>query len=167
VKRCPICGSIVPASRSVCSDCAREERQRKEEERQRKEAERRLKEEERRAQRLREEEERRAEVREEELALIARAKSIEAERKHQAEVAWAKRVVEEEDNGPAPGRSAIPKAVKHAVWIRDSGKCTKCGSREALEYDHVIPVAMGGSNTERNLRLLCERCNRRKGKSLG
>ena len=37
------------------------------------------------------------------------------------------------------------------------------GSRERLEYDHIIAVANGGSNTARNLELRCEKCNRRKG----
>jgi hypothetical protein len=64
-------------------------------------------------------------------------------------------------------RQAIPNDVKMLVWRRDHGRCVECGSNEALEYDHIIPVAMGGSNTERNLQLLCEPCNRRKGASLG
>jgi 5-methylcytosine-specific restriction endonuclease McrA len=57
--------------------------------------------------------------------------------------------------------------VKVAVWQRDAGRCVECGSQEDLEFDHVIPLAMGGSNTERNLQLLCAACNRRKGATLG
>lgn len=53
-----------------------------------------------------------------------------------------------------------------AVWQRDGGRCVDCASQQDLEYDHVIPLAMGGSNTDRN-QLLCEVCNRRKGASLG
>jgi 5-methylcytosine-specific restriction endonuclease McrA len=63
-------------------------------------------------------------------------------------------------------RSTIPDEVKTAVWRRDEGRCTRCGSAESLEFDHVIPLAMGGSNTPRNLQLLCEPCNRSKGASL-
>ena len=56
----------------------------------------------------------------------------------------------------------IPSSVKISVWRRDQGKCVQCGLNEKLEYDHIIPVAKGGSNTERNVQLLCEKCNREK-----
>ena len=56
----------------------------------------------------------------------------------------------------------IPTAVKREVWRRDNGRCAECGSRERLEYDHIIPFSKGGSNTVRNVELLCEKCNRSK-----
>lgn len=64
-------------------------------------------------------------------------------------------------------RQPISQDLKLLVWQRDAGRCVECGSHEELEYDHVIPLAMGGSNTDRNLQLLCAVCNRRKGASLG
>lgn len=63
-------------------------------------------------------------------------------------------------------RETIPEDVRIFVWRRDEGKCVKCGSNERLEYDHIIPVSKGGSNTERNVQLLCEGCNRSKGASV-
>jgi len=63
-------------------------------------------------------------------------------------------------------RERISDEVRVAVWRRDEGKCQKCGSREKLEYDHIIPVSKGGSNTERNIQLLCEHCNRSKHASI-
>ncbi|MBU1065526.1 HNH endonuclease [bacterium] len=60
-------------------------------------------------------------------------------------------------------RPNIPESVRIIVWKRDSGKCVNCGSRENLEYDHIIPISKGGSNTARNIELLCENCNRSKG----
>ena len=59
-------------------------------------------------------------------------------------------------------RQGIPSGVRREVWRRDEGKCKKCGSRKNLEYDHIIPVAEGGSNTARNIELLCQDCNRSK-----
>jgi 5-methylcytosine-specific restriction endonuclease McrA len=63
-------------------------------------------------------------------------------------------------------REPIPKNVKMHVWQRDGGRCVECRSKERLEYDHIIPLSKGGSNTERNIQLLCERHNRSKGSSI-
>ena len=60
-------------------------------------------------------------------------------------------------------RERIPDDIRMFVWQRDEGKCVRCGSNERLEFDHVIPIAKGGSTTERNIQLLCEPCNRAKG----
>ena len=60
-------------------------------------------------------------------------------------------------------RTRISEEVRIAVWRRDQGKCARCGSRENLEYDHIVPVSKGGSNTARNIELLCQNCNRSKG----
>jgi 5-methylcytosine-specific restriction endonuclease McrA len=60
-------------------------------------------------------------------------------------------------------REPIPERVRHEVWRRDRGTCVDCGSRGRLEFDHIIPVSRGGSNTTRNIELRCEPCNRRKG----
>jgi len=63
-------------------------------------------------------------------------------------------------------REAIPDDVKALVWQRDGGRCVKCESNENLEFDHIIPVSMGGANSARNLQLLCQTCNRQKGGNL-
>lgn len=60
-------------------------------------------------------------------------------------------------------REAIPRAVQRDIWRRDDGKCVECSSKERLCFDHIIPFSRGGSNTSRNLQLLCERCNLSKG----
>lgn len=67
---------------------------------------------------------------------------------------------------PAMNRQLIPDEVRLFVWQRDGGSCVRCESRENLEFDHIIPVADGGSSTERNVQLLCEPCNRSKGRSV-
>lgn len=64
-------------------------------------------------------------------------------------------------------RQAISANVRREVWRRDEGRCVKCGSRKNLEYDHIIPISKGGSNTARNIELLCEVCNRAKSSLIG
>lgn len=56
----------------------------------------------------------------------------------------------------------VPVSVKREVFERDNGQCVECGSTEYLEYDHIIPFSKGGSNTVRNIQILCEKCNRSK-----
>lgn len=65
-----------------------------------------------------------------------------------------------------PKRSPIPEDVKLAVWTRHGGACVMCNSKENLQFDHIIPVAKGGSNTVENIQLLCQPCNLRKSDSI-
>ncbi len=60
---------------------------------------------------------------------------------------------------PRATRVPIPAPLRREVWQRDQSRCVNCGSRHALEIDHVIPVARGGNNKPENLRLLCRSCN--------
>ncbi|MCC7335384.1 MAG: HNH endonuclease [Pirellulaceae bacterium] len=53
----------------------------------------------------------------------------------------------------------ISRDVRQRVWTAYSGQCADCGARDYLEFDHIIPVAKGGSNEEINVQLLCRRCN--------
>jgi hypothetical protein len=63
-------------------------------------------------------------------------------------------------------REPLPRDVRLAVWRRDRGRCRECGHGFDLQYDHVIPVALGGATSVDNLQLLCGDCNRAKGASL-
>lgn len=65
-----------------------------------------------------------------------------------------------------PGARRIPKRVRDAVWRRDGGACSfvgpagRCGARAFLEFDHVVPWALGGrSDDPENVRLLCRAHN--------
>lgn len=66
-------------------------------------------------------------------------------------------------------RVALPAKVKHAVILRDRGRCTfvdansgvTCGEKKFLEFDHIVPVSHGGQGTVNNLRLLCRTHNAR------
>lgn len=66
----------------------------------------------------------------------------------------------------SPARRGIPEDVKQLVWVRDGGKCLNCGSAVELQFDHIIPVSLGGGNDQANLRILCGPCNRRKSASV-
>jgi 5-methylcytosine-specific restriction endonuclease McrA len=72
-----------------------------------------------------------------------------------------------EDDASPLARRATTKAMRLAVWERDGGRCVECGSRFDLQYDHIIPLALGGAHTVENLQILCSTCNQKKGVSLG
>jgi len=60
-----------------------------------------------------------------------------------------------------PVREPLPSSwVKMHVWSRDRGRCVLCGSQERVWFDYIVPVEKGGTNTERNIRLMCEHCKR-------
>jgi 5-methylcytosine-specific restriction endonuclease McrA len=64
------------------------------------------------------------------------------------------------------GRAPIPPAVAQRVVARDGRYCVACGASEDLQFDHIIPVALGGATSVENLQILCGDCNREKGVAL-
>ena len=140
---------------------ARQERARQEEEHQRwlEEQERLLEE----SSRLSPEEEAELAAREAGDERIAEAERLVAGRRRRDKLAWANRVLE---GGEQIQREGIPPEVRRVVHERCSGKCMECGSSFDLHYDHILPLALGGSNSVKNLQLLCSTCNLRKGASI-
>jgi hypothetical protein len=60
----------------------------------------------------------------------------------------------------------IPRVTQFRVLKRENQICSECGNSvkyEEIEFDHVIPWSKGGSSDEHNIRLLCQKCNRKKG----
>jgi 5-methylcytosine-specific restriction endonuclease McrA len=37
----------------------------------------------------------------------------------------------------------------------------RCQEKRGLEFDHIKPFALGGTNDVKNIRLLCRNCNQR------
>lgn len=61
--------------------------------------------------------------------------------------------------------TAIPPRVKLRVHHNAEGMCAKCGLEATPgEYDHTIPIVLGGENRESNLQLLCVPCHKIKTK---
>lgn len=63
---------------------------------------------------------------------------------------------------PAYFKKPIPAEMRWAVWERDNYTCLKCGTRQHLAVDHIIPESKGGPTELDNLQTLCTPCNRRK-----
>jgi 5-methylcytosine-specific restriction endonuclease McrA len=78
----------------------------------------------------------------------------------------AKRVASANRIPDASLREFISESVRHNVWERDGGAFRQCGANSDLQYDHLIPVSLGGANTEDNLQILCATCDRQKGASV-
>ncbi|MEK7355969.1 MAG: HNH endonuclease signature motif containing protein [Bdellovibrionota bacterium] len=56
----------------------------------------------------------------------------------------------------------ISAATDHRLFDKYRGLCSNCGTGRAIERDHIVSFAMGGSNDFENLQLLCRNCNQRK-----
>ena len=56
----------------------------------------------------------------------------------------------------------IPFQTKIRVVRRDNYTCQHCHKHlqdNEVEFDHIIPLAKGGSSDEHNIRLTCHECN--------
>lgn len=64
-------------------------------------------------------------------------------------------------------RKALTKELREYIKKRDNYTCQICGKympdEVGLHVDHIIPIAKGGKSIPQNLRVLCSKCNGRKG----
>jgi 5-methylcytosine-specific restriction endonuclease McrA len=63
-------------------------------------------------------------------------------------------------------KSRITAADIRKLTAIQRGQCAMCRcklSKSGWHVDHIMPLALGGKNTKRNIQLLCVTCNLRKG----
>lgn len=65
---------------------------------------------------------------------------------------------------------SVSKDIAKILWAKQDGHCNNivCDvdlvfETEKWHLDHIMPLALGGLHDDRNLQLLCAKCNRRKG----
>ena len=56
----------------------------------------------------------------------------------------------------------ISAADYNLVKQKYNSQCAKCGRKNNLEMDHIIPVIDGGSSDISNLQILCSECHTEK-----
>ncbi len=99
-------------------------------------------------------------------ALVVAAEMEHQERRNR-QIERAQAMVAQGPQDSTPHRGHISIEIRNCVFQRDSGQCRVCGSTVELQFDHIIPVKLGGSSEPENLQVLCGPCNRRKGATLG
>lgn len=57
--------------------------------------------------------------------------------------------------------TAVPPRVKLRIYEKFKGRCATCEGKiiTGPQYDHIIPLVLGGENRETNLQLLCKGCH--------
>ncbi|MFE2075205.1 HNH endonuclease [Streptomyces misionensis] len=74
--------------------------------------------------------------------------------------AWETTSARNRQRGPA--QRAWDRLVRPRALARDGFACVRCGAREGLEVDHVVPIAKGGTWTLQNAQTLCADCHKAK-----
>ena len=59
---------------------------------------------------------------------------------------------------------SLSKGLEQQLFVLQRGKCACCGLPLGDNYhlDHIMPLALGGTNTDDNIQLLRQRCNNQK-----
>ena len=75
---------------------------------------------------------------------------------------------QDENNDLPDDDRVIPGHVQREVYERDKGECVKCGSKDHLQLDHIIPFSKNGTSKDsKNIQLLCRRHNLKKSGNVG
>ncbi len=67
-------------------------------------------------------------------------------------------------------RKLLTQELREIIKKRDNFTCQECGKQMfdevGLQIDHIIPIAKGGKTVPKNLRVLCSKCNGKKGSKI-
>ena len=84
---------------------------------------------------------------------------------HICPVFFAAEAMTETQEARRIGRKHLSFSAMMRIVRRDDYRCQQCQKQlqdNEVEFDHIIPIAKGGSSEEHNLRLTCFDCNRDK-----
>lgn len=76
------------------------------------------------------------------------------------------RVIEQNRRSRIEGNGGrLSKDIVQTLIVLQKGKCACCGENLSKGYhiDHIMPIALGGKNTDENVQLLTPKCNLSKG----
>lgn len=76
------------------------------------------------------------------------------------------RVYEHNRRALKKGRGSLSLDIVQRLLTEQKGLCLYCKadlSETTPQIDHIMPLALGGSNTDNNVQLLCRPCNSAKG----
>ncbi len=60
-------------------------------------------------------------------------------------------------------RRVVAKTQREALFDTLGRRCRECSATIDLTFDHITPWSHGGKTDQENLRVLCRRCNSRRG----
>ncbi len=60
-------------------------------------------------------------------------------------------------------RRVVAKNQREALFDTLGRRCAECGATDRLTFDHIRPWSHGGKTELANLRVLCRRCNSKRG----
>ncbi len=58
-----------------------------------------------------------------------------------------------------PSRKRIPEAIESKLLVESRNTCCICWRSREVQIHHIIPVALGGDNSESNLMVACLNCH--------
>lgn len=71
----------------------------------------------------------------------------------------------QKDHKKRKAAGKISKGINERLFAEQMGVCACCGDMLGNNYhlDHIMPIALGGTNEDQNLQLLRAECNMKKG----